>query len=333
MTIRAGYAPFIGIGIESTPGTPVVASKYLPIVTSTVRGIQEVLFDESAKGIREKNWGAIAGPRRGEGDLEVYVDAENAPYLIYAALGDISSGTASGESAVYEHTITRKANNPPRTMTIIYYDGVDTRSYAYATINTLEINVSDGIATIAANILSKFPDESGTGSQAITEERILAFKDYTIKFGSGANGTTALAAAASADASPLKSLVLRINNNAEAHYLSGDNSPAQIAIKQLEIDGDYVLFYENTTDRVHYETLKDGANAIRAMIITFSGDSIGNAETEEIKISIPNFTISDRGVDTAVAGFITENPSFVANYDPTEAKSIEIVVTNEHDSY
>ena len=327
-----GMSPFIGIGIESTPGTAVVASKYLPIVTSTVRGIQEVLFDESAKGIREKNWGAIAGSRRGEGDLEVYVDAENAPYLIYAALGSISSETASGESAVYEHTITRKANNPPRTMTVIYFDGVDTRSYAYATINTLEINVSDGIATIAANILSQFP-ETGTGSQAITEERILAFKDYTIKFGSGANGTAALSAAASASASPLKSLVLRINNNAEAHYLSGANSPAQIAVKQFEADGDYVLFYEDTTERVHYETLKDGANAVRAMIITFTGDSIGNAETEEIKISIPNFTISDRGVDTAVAGFITESPSFVANYDPTEAKSIEIIITNEHSSY
>ena len=171
MSIKAGYQPYIGIGIESTPGTAVVASKYLPHVTCTIRGIQEILFDESAKGIREKNWGAVAGPRRGEGDLEIYVDAENAPYLLYAALGSMSSDTASGESAVYEHTITRKANNPPKTLTVIYFDGVDTRKYTYSTINTLEMNVSDGIATISANILSKFPS-SGTGSQAITEERI-----------------------------------------------------------------------------------------------------------------------------------------------------------------
>lgn len=332
MSIKAGYQPYVGVGIEATAGTAVVASKYLPHVTCTIRGIQEVLMDEAVKGVREKNWGAIAGPRRGEGDLEIYVDAENAPYLLYAALGSISSGTASGESAVYEHTITRKASNPPKTLTIIYFDGVDTRKYVYSTINTLEINVSDGIATISANILSKFPS-TGTGTRAITEERILAFKDYTIKFGSGANGTAALVAAAAATATPLKSLSLRINNNAEAHYLSGDNSPAQIAMKQLEIDGDYVLFYETTTDRSHYETLLDGANAVRAMIITFTGNSIGNAETEEIKISIPNFVITDRGVDTAVAGFITENPSFVAKYDPTESKIITILVTNEHANY
>lgn len=327
-----GTQPYLGIGIESTAGDAVVAEKYLPFVTCTVRAVQELLQDESAKGVREKNWGSIAGSRRGEGDVEVYVDAENAPYLIYAALGSMSSGTASGESAVYEHTITRKADNPPKTLTVIYFDGVDTRKYSYATINTLELNVSDGLATISANILSKFP-ETGTGTQAITEERILAFKDYTVKFGSGATGTAALAAAALATAQPLKSLVLNINNNAEAQYLSGDNSPVQIAVQQLEINGDYVLFYETTADRVHYETLEAGGNAVRAMIITFTGNSIGSAETEEVKISIPNFTLTDRGVDTAVAGFITESPSFIANYDPTEAKSIEIIITNEHEAY
>ena len=332
MAIKAGFSPYVGVGIESSPGTTVVASKYLPFVTSTIRGVQEVLADESVKGVREKNWGHIAGSRRGEGDVEIYVDVENIPYLLYPALGAISSGTASGESAVYEHTITAKTGNPPKTLTVVYFDGVDTRKYAYSTINTLELSVSDGIATISANILSKFPS-TGTGTRAVTEERILAFKDYEIKFGSGSTGTAALSDAAGNTSTALKGLNLRINNNAEAQYLSGDNSPTQISIAQLEVEGDYTLFYEDTTERVHYETLKDGANAVRAMIITFSGDSIGNAETEELKISIPNFTLTDRGVDTAIAGFITENPSFTANYDPTETKMIEAVVTNEHSSY
>lgn len=332
MSIRAGHKPYIGVGIESSAGTAVVASKYLPHVTCSIRGIQEVLFDEAAKGVRDSKWGAIAGPRRGEGDIEIYVDVENAPYLLYPALGEISSTAAAGETAVYEHTITRKADNPPKTLTIVYYDGVDTRKYTYATINTLELSVADGIATISVNILSKFPS-TGTGTQAITEERILAFKDYTIKFGSGATGTAALAAAEAADATPLKGLNLKINNNAEAQYLSGDNSPVQVSIARFEVDGDYTLFYEDTTDRDHYETLLNGSDPVRAMIITFSGDSIGSAETEELKINIPSFALTDRGVDTAVAGFITENPSFAAKYDPTEAKTIEIVVTNEQASY
>ena len=330
MGIKIGREPFLGIGFESSPGNAVAASKYLPFVTCTIRGIQEPIVDEAAKGVRERVWGAITGQKHGEGDIEIYADVENAAYLFYAALGGISSDTASGESAVFEHVITRKASNPPKTVTLIYDDTQDTRKYTYATINTLELNVADGLATISASFLSKFPS-TGTGSQAITEERILAFKDYTIKFGSGADGTAALADATSA--TPISSFTLRINNNAEVQYLSGDNDAAQISMGQLEIDGEFVLFYENTTQRDHYETLLDSGNAVKAMIITFSGGSIGNAETEEIEIRIPNFHLSERSIDTAVAGFITENPTFVAEYDPTETKSIQIKITNQTESY
>jgi hypothetical protein len=327
MAVKIGRQPYVGIGIETNAGTAVPASKYLPFVTCTMRGMQEAITDEAAKGVREKIWGAITGKKHGEGDIEIYADVENAPYLIYPALGTKTSTTAAGETAVWTHVITRKSGNPAKTITVIYNDSQDTRKYAYGVVNTLEMTVSDGLATISAGILSKFP-ASGTGTQAITEERILAFKDYTIKFGSGATGTAALAAAAIATATPVRSFTLRINNNAEVQYLSGDNDAAQISIGQLEMDGEYTLFYESTTDRVYYETLLNGADPVKAMIVAFTGSSIGVAETEEIVIKIPNFYLKERTVDTAVAGFLTENPSFVVKYDPTEAKSIQIEITN-----
>ncbi len=330
MSVKIGRQAFVGIGIETTPGTPVTATKYLPFVTCTMRGMQEAITDEAAKGIREKVWGAIVGKKHGEGDIEIYADAENAPYLIYPALGSISSTVAAGETAVWVHTITRKSSNPPTTATVIYNDALDSRRYAYGVLNTLELTVSDGLATISAGILSKFPSSVGA-TQAVTEERVLAFKDYTIKFGSGATGTAALAAAVTA--TPVRSFTLRINNNSEVQYLSGDNDAAQISIGQLEIDGEYTLFYESTAQRAHYETLLNGSDPVKAMIVTFTGDSIGVAEKEEIEVRIPNFYLKERGVDTAVAGFITENPSFVAKYDSTEAKSIQIKITNMTSMY
>jgi len=333
MSVKIGRQAYLGIGIETSPGEAVAASKYLPFVTCTLRGIQEPITDESAKAVREKVWGAIAGQKHGEGDIEIYADAENAPYLIYPALGSLSSSTASGETAVWEHTFTRKASNPPKTVTVIYNDTQDSRKYTYGVVNTLELTVSDGLASISAGILSKFPS-SATATHAITEERILAFKDYTIKFGSGATGTAALAAAVTADATPVRSFTLRVNNNAEVQYLSGDNDAAQISMGELEVNGEYTLFFESTTQRSHYETLLTGTDIVTAMIVTFTGDAIGTeAVSEEIEIIIPNFHLSERSVDTAVAGFITENPTFVAEYDPTETKSVQIKVTNTVSSY
>ena len=83
----------------------------------------------------------------------IFFAVENAAYLLYAALGSKSTSTASGETSVWEHTITRKASNPPLAMTVIYNDTQDTRKYSYAAINNLEFNVSDGLATISANFL------------------------------------------------------------------------------------------------------------------------------------------------------------------------------------
>jgi len=330
MSIIPGNVAYIGIGIENTAGTAVPATKYIPFVTCTIRGMQEPLFDESAKGVRDKNYAAITGKKRGEGDVEIYIDAENAPYLLYPALGAISSDTASGEATVYDHVITRKASNPPTTVTIIYNDGVDTRKYVYGTVNTAELNVADGLATVSCNLLSKFP-ATGTASQALTSERILAFKDYTIKLGSGATGTAALAAASTA--TPVRSFKLNINNNAELHYLSGDADAARVALGPLEITGEYTLFYETTAERVFYETMLDGSNPVRAMIVTFTGDSIGNAKNEQIEIRIPNFKTKERTVDTSISSFITETVSFVAMYDPTEAKSIQLKITNTTATY
>ena len=332
MTIRQGREPYIGVGIENTAGTSAAVVRYLPFVTCTLRGMHEPMEDDAAKGVREKVWGAITGRQRGEGDIEIYVDVENAPYLLYPALGTVTNGTASGESAVYEHVITRKTGSTPKTLTIHYNDTQDARAYTYATVNTLELSVSDGLATISANILSKFPT-TGSASLSVSEERILAFKDYTVKFGSGATGTAALADAAGNSATTLHSFSMRVNNNAEAVYQSGDASCQDIALSEFEVDGDYTLFFEDTTERAFYETLTTGGNAVRAMIVSFTGDSIGNAETEEIQIEIPNFHLRERNVDTAISGFLTESPTFVAEYDPTEAYSIQITVTNQTASY
>lgn len=330
--IKQGREPYVGVGIESVAGTGVNASKYLPFVTCTLRGIHEAMEDEAAKGVRERVWGSIVGKKRGEGDIEIYVDVSNAPYLLYPALGTMTNNTNSVPAGVYNHVITRKTGSTPKTLSILYNDTQDTRKFTYATINSLELSVSDGLATISANILSKFPT-TGTASLSITEERILAFKDYTIKFGSGATGTAALAAAAAATATKVRNFNLKINNNAEAVYQSGDASCQDVAVGQFEVEGDYTLFYENTTDRVHYETLLNGSDPVRAMIVTFTGDTIGGSSTEMIEIRIPNFHLKERTIDTALAGFITENPSFVAEYDPTELLSIKVTIRNEVASY
>lgn len=322
MAISIGRKGFLGVALETTPGTAAspVNVKYLPYTTCTLHNVVEVLDDEAAKGIRERAWGSVAARTRGEGDIEIIADVENAPYLLIPALGSATSAVSDSETAAWEHTIRRKQGNPPQTLTLNFNNTVETRQFTYGTVNTCEISFSDGFVMISAGILSKAP-AVGSGTKAITEERVLAFKDASIQFG------TDLADAAGNDPTPLSAFTLTINNNAEAHYLSGSSSPDHIALGQLEVGGNYTLFFEDTTERAAHEL-----QTPRAMIVTFTGATIGS-ETEEIEIRIPKFHITDRGVDTAPAGFVTENPTFVCDYEKG-SYSVQVKITNEFkDSY
>jgi len=237
----------------------------------------------------------------------------------------VDSVQAVEAGSTYQHTFTRKSGNPPVTICLNVNDTVETRKFHYGAVNSLELSFSDGWIEITSNILSKAP-ESGSGNLAITEETVMAFKDAKIYFGS-----TLVAAELNyqndTDAEELTAFALTINNNSEAQYESGSSSPGQISMGQLEIGGNYTLFMEDTVERTAIED-----QTKRAMVISIAGGTIGTSTTERILIMIPQFHITDRGIDTAPAGFVTENPTFVADYTSTYG-SIIIKVVNETANY
>lgn len=324
MGISIGRERWLGIGVEDTPGSAVIAKKYLPFLTCSLRPVHEPLVDETARGMRDRVAGSVEGPKRGEGDVEIILDVTNAPFLLVPGMGAVTSTNTT--ASIYKHTITRKAGNAPKSVTLIHSNSYDTRKYVYATVDSFEINVSDGLATMTASFLSKYPS-SGTGSKSITAETVLSFKDYNLYFDTTYSTLKAAVAAGTATATEITSFSLRYNNNSEIQHVSGSNDVDTVSYGQLEIDGDYTLFFEDATERDKYENLTK-----KAMIIQFLGGSLASGDdTEEILIGLPSVHLSDRTLDTAIAGFITESPSFVAEYDATETKTIEIEVTNEHD--
>lgn len=323
-TVNIGRQGWFGVNLESSAGsgsdTPV---KYIPYTAQTLHNVVDILDDEAAKGIRERAWGSTVARTRGEGDITLLLDVESAPYLLFPALGNMSSFYLGG--SVYKHILTRKASNPPTTLCLNVYDTVGVRRYDYATINTAEISFSDGWIELTCGILSQTPTANTSGiTSTITEENVMAFKDAKIYFGA----TLALAEAnytAGTNAMPLSAFRLTINNNAEAQYVAGSSSPRQISMGQFEVGGDYTLFFENTDEQLQHEQT---SGPQRAMVVSFTGSA-----NEEILIKIPKFHLTDRGMDTAPAGFITENPTFVADYDSTLEESIIIEITNGTEDY
>jgi len=324
MSVSIGRRGWVGVALETSAGTGGdTPTKYIPYTACTLHNVVEVLDDEAAKGIRERAWGSVAARTRGEGDITLYLDVENLPYFLFPALG--TCVTQDVESGVYQHIFTRKDANPPTTLCLNVNDTVETRKYHYGTVNTLELTFSDGWVEATASILSKAPT-AGSGTKSITTENVMAFKDAKIYFGSDlaeAEGKYQTGTGATS----LTAFTLTFNNNAEAQYSSGSSSPAQISMGQFEIGGNYTLFFEDSTER---EALENQTQ--RAMVVVFTGGSIGSSSTEKLIISIPLFHLTERSIDTAPAGFVTENPTFVVDYDSTHG-SVIAKVFNQTSSY
>ena len=325
MSVEIGRKGYIGVAFETSAGvggdTPI---KYIPYTASSMHNVVEVLDDEAAKGIRERAWGSVAARTRGEGAVTILADVENLPYFLFPVLG-VDSVQAVEAGSTYQHTFTRKSGNPPVTICLNVNDTVETRKFHYGAVNSLELTFSDGWVEITSNILSKAP-ETGAGSLTVTEETVMAFKDAKIYFGSTLTAAV-LNYQNATSPEELTAFSLTINNNSVAQYESGSSSPGQISMGQLEIGGNYTLFMEDTTERAAIEN-----QTKRAMVVSITGGTIGTATTEEILIMIPQFHLTDRGIDTAPAGFVTENPTFVADYTSTYG-SIIVKVINETANY
>ena len=111
MAKTAGRQVEVGMGIEATPGTAVAETIFLQHTGFSMQAIVEKELFVSARGIRNQASNSMIKRKYSGGSISVIPNVINAPYLFALALGSVSSAAASGETVVYEHTITVQNSN------------------------------------------------------------------------------------------------------------------------------------------------------------------------------------------------------------------------------
>jgi hypothetical protein len=314
----------IGIGIESTPGTAVAASAFPKWTDLNFQAVSEKANFTSQRGVRNHSSNSMIRRRYSQGAIGLVPNVSIAPYLFYLTLGSLASATASGESAVYEHTCTvQNANASMKTATVLLEQGGEvTERFANCVVNQLSLDVSDSYAKVTVDLLGGFPD-TGSVTESYAQETEFAYHQMFVKFG------TSLSNAASQTATPLKALTLSINNNVlvDEAFLSGANTPAAWLAGRLEITGSYTLHFSGTTELDKYK-----ANTKNAALISFQGASIGSAETEEILLKLGRIILSSPPKEYNLDGLVVLKQSFTVEYDATD-KEIQAIITNTTASY
>ena len=285
----------LGLAIETSAGTAnTTASVYLPYSENSLRGHHEPIENISARTSRIMDSDSVLGRRWTEGDTEILSDIVNAGYLWKLALGNelYVSGTPSNHT--FYPTF---SGNTPLTATLINSRGsTDVEQYNYASIDELNFEVSDGLATLNASWQAQYPTAGAAQTATTTSGTVLAFKDYFINFGA------TLTAAGTNPTTPVSEFSLTIANNLEVIHRSGSSDVSVIRSKGLQVTGSYKLFFDSVTDRDAYYALNK-----RSMIVTFSGNA-----NESLRFRIPKFRINEADIDTGLDDFYALTADFTA---------------------
>lgn len=320
MTLDIGRQGYVGVGFESSYGSPVGPSDYLPFVANTLVGVQEAIPNNAAYSIRDKEMGSVGGKKSSKGDLTINIDSKLSVYLLGGVMGSINS-TLLG-SGVYQHTLTRNNSSTPKSLTVNNYRPVDHEYMPGVAVNSLELSVGDGLAQAKASLLGKFPITTASGSLTTASGGLFAFKDAQLAFGAN------VAAAAAATNLKPHDTKITINNNAKQVWRHGSADVDTVNLGEFEVEAESTLYFENVNEKNAFYN-----NTKQAAAFELLGSSIGGGYQESLVVNFYQTRVDSFELETGLADFYAEKVKIKPEWDFANSKTIDIVVQNTKSSY
>ena len=294
MAKNIGRLGYLGLALESTPGTAVTtADVFVPYTEISLRGHHEPIEVIGATASRFVQRSSVIGKKWSEGDVAMDLDTHVSGYLFKMALGNEILTTGSPNEHNFYVT---QSGNTPKTATLIFNrGGTDIEQYAYSSLNELTMEVSDGLATMSASIMGGFPTTGSSQTSVVTSGTNFAFPDFAVRFGSD------LSAAAGASVTTISDYSLTMSNEVEVIHQVGSVTPVALRTKGFTSAGSYQLFFENETEKNEYYSLNK-----KAMEIKLTG-----VNSEELKVRVPRLRLNESEVETGIDDFFMITTEFV----------------------
>lgn len=145
MTAQNSVRSYLGIAKETTKGTPVAPTSFIPVAVGKLKPVDVVdpLFDEGLRGSLVKNYNYIQGRTRSTFDFGGPVFPDTFGFAVAGLLGSVAT---TGSSAPYTHTVSLKnasttgADAQPTAFTLTDFYAANVRAYAGCQIHDLNLS-------------------------------------------------------------------------------------------------------------------------------------------------------------------------------------------------
>lgn len=239
--VAATFRSFVGVGKETTPGTGVVPTHYIPVTEISSMDDLSYLHDEGMRGSMVTSYGVQPGPKHGEVELKGNVDLTTIGFLLSSVLGDVAT---TGAGAPFTHTFAVKntTDGQPTSMSFSDFNGVETRRYVGAKTEELSFKfTNDGLFEYESKIKSY--------ASAIVSDPTPAYSTYTPI----ANWKACVTIGGVANLLVQEGEFTISRDVDTLHTLNcGDNNPYKLFSGAVTVEGKLTFIYESNAELLRY---------------------------------------------------------------------------------
>jgi hypothetical protein len=309
MPAGIGAAGYLGVAFETTPGTYVAPTKFIPIRSEGLQLSKAINYTRPIIKTAVEPVHAVAGPSHIEGDIEWEVIEDCLVYFLYASrMTVVKSGTTP--NFVYTFTPAATAQEANETLSITVIRNEEVFGYTGVVVGGMSFTVDNGLLVSTMRMLGRNEADQATPSPTFPQ---------TVPFGADTYVIEIPAASPITDAG---SFTFDVDDSAEAQFRLGSLAAQYIGYGErnvsVEIERDFIdktqydLFKALTAQSIHLRAAK---NANRFVDFLVHAGVMDSYET----------MLEGQGE------IITAALNFTGKYDFTETNSFEMAVGTAED--
>ena len=326
MTKFQGRRFNIGVGRESTRGTARAVQRWLPTTELTIDEKVEMAKEESVYGVIENQTDADVVKTFAEGSIAGLVDDQAIGYILYGALGTVSTGTITDSSYTHTFTVAQSAQIQSLTLTASEPNAQTTASLIYplVAIDSLDLDFEVGqYPTYSASFTSNVSSAT-SATVSYTAPNNFRPQDGEVRI------ATTYAGLASGTSYAVRRASISISKNVEDDHNIGSTTVTDRLNKQFAVTGSLEIVYDARTNIT--ELL---ANATRAIQIKFTNTNvlIGASTRPTITIKLAKVKLTEVARNLGKDDIVMQTINFEAFYSLSDARMIDIALVNTVASY
>lgn len=288
MTAQNTHRSYLGIAKETTKGTAVAPTAYLPVASGKIKPIDVIdpLYDEGLRGALVKNYNYIPGRTRSTFDFGGPVFADAVGWSLSGLLGSVAT---TGASAPYTHTISLKnsqtsaADAQPTSYTLTDFYSANVRAYPGIQIHEVDLNFSaDGLMEYDAKATGWLSATASTPTPSFTTVLPTPSWQATVTIGG------------SSISNAVEGNINLSRSVTPIYGLSNTQQPYSVFLGPLEVKGKFKFVMENDTELTRFLT-----NTQPSIVLNWAQGSGSTATQIQATITKGAYVVADidRGKD------------------------------------